>query len=263
MENQDGMRLSVSKVKTFNQCKKQYEFNYIIKLPKKDRDYHIFGKFCHRVLEWFHQQYIEGCLLPYNIIMKDAFKLALSEYKGKMTPEMRQECWELINQYLRNISNDKKNGLPANVIAVERRFEMNIGGNIVLNGAIDRIQWSDDNVLEVADYKTTKNKKYLKDDWFQLMTYGFIMLNEYPDLKKVRGSYILLRHDFEHITKEFSVDELLDVRQRYIDYANQMMTETEFAPTPTALCSYCDFLEHCPAGKSKAFGQPVYGEINW
>jgi ATP-dependent helicase/DNAse subunit B len=263
MENQDGMRLSVSKVKTFKQCKKQYEFNYIVKLPKKDRDYHVLGKFCHRVLEWFHQQYIEGCLLPYNITMRDAFKLALSEYKDRMTAEMQRECWEMINQYLKNISRDKKMGMPANVIAVEKRFELDIGGNIVLNGAIDRIQLDDDNVLHVADYKTTKNKKYLTNDFFQLLTYAYVIASEDPRIEKVRASYILLRHDFEYVTTEFGKEEIAQVRDKFLDYANQMMTEKEFEPNPTVLCSYCDFLEHCPAGKSKAFGQAVYGEVNW
>src|SRR5277367_5500485 len=115
----EELRLSVSKTKTFAQCKKQYEFNYILKFPKKDRDYHVFGKFCHRVLEWFHLQYIDGCLLPYNVTMTDAFKVAWSEFKEKMTPEMKKECWEIVNKYLILITKDKKAGLPANVIFAE------------------------------------------------------------------------------------------------------------------------------------------------
>ena len=255
----EDFRLSVSKTKCFNQCKKQYEFSYILKLPKKDRDYHIFGKFCHKVLETFHGYYVEGCLLPFNMAMNDAFKAALTEYKNKMTPEMKKDCWELINKYLRKISGSKL----ANVIAVEKRFELPITNNIILNGAIDIVRLNDDNVIEVADYKTTKNKKYLKDDWFQLLTYAYIILLEDPTIKKVRASYILLRHDFEHITTEFTTEQILAVKNRYIEYAEKMLAEKDFAPSPSALCNYCDFLEHCPAGKSKAFGQSIYGEVNW
>jgi len=264
----ENIRLSVSKTKTFNQCRKMYEFSYLLKLPKKDHDYHTFGKLIHRVLEAFHNYYIEGCLLPFHISMNDAFKLACSEFKDKMTPEMKKECWDIINHYLRLIGKDKQNNCSANVIACEKRFEIPIGKNIILNGAIDRIQLDDDNVLHLGDYKSTKNKKYLSNDWFQLMTYGFVMLRENPDLKKIRGSYILLRHNFEYITKEFSVDELLAVEQQYIDYAEQILTEKEFVPTPTNLCAYCDFLEHCPVGREKVNSNPsqshkVYGEIAW
>jgi putative RecB family exonuclease len=260
----EDFRVSVSKTKTFNQCKKQYEFNYILKFPKKDRDYHIFGKFCHKTLEVFHQKYQEGCRLPFNKVMGEAWKEAWAEFKEKMTPEMKKECWDLINKYLKMVSTTEASnntGMPANVIGVEKRFEIPVGENIILNGAIDRIQLDADNIVHVADYKTTKNKKYLKNDWFQLLTYAYVIFSEDPSVKKVRGSYILLRHDFEYITTEFTLQQIQDVKNQIIDYASQMKLETEFKPTPSALCSYCDFLEHCPAGKGKAYNQQVYGEV--
>jgi CRISPR/Cas system-associated exonuclease Cas4 (RecB family) len=260
----DDFKVSVSKTKTFNQCRKQYEFNYILKMPKKDRDYHIFGKFCHMVLEEFHNAYlVNNSQEAYNIEMSKAFKAALVEYKDKMTPEMKKECWELVDKYLHIVSANKKNNLMANVIAVEKKFNFLIAENLVLNGAIDRIQIDADNVVHVADYKTTKNKKYLKDDWFQLLTYAYVIITEDPKIKKVRASYILLRHDFEYITKEFSRKDILVIKEKYEEYAKQMQEEREFAPTTSFLCNYCDFLEMCPAGKSKALNQNTYGEVSW
>jgi len=94
--------------------------------------------------------------------MSKAFKDATLEFKEKMTTEMRSDCWKIIDQYLRMITNDKKNNLPANVIACEKNFAFSVDGKLILNGMIDRIQMDDDNVIHVADYKTTKNKKYLK-----------------------------------------------------------------------------------------------------
>ncbi len=259
----EELRLSVSKTKCFNQCKKQFEFSYILKLPKKEHDYHTFGKFCHAVLEVFHMAYINGSQEPYNIIMGQAFKEAWLEYKDHMTPEMKKECWELIDKYLRIVSQDKKNNLSANVIGCEKHFEFKISDNLILNGMIDRIQIDADNVIHVADYKTTKNKKYLKNDWFQLLTYAYTIINEDPSIEKVRASYILLRHNFEYITTEFSVPEILKVKDQYLEYARQINAETEYVPNPTALCNYCDFLNLCPEGKTKSFNQNVYGEVNW
>jgi len=257
----EELRLSVSKTKCFEQCRKQFEFNYILKFPKKERDYHILGKFCHGVLEWFHKQYIEGCLLPYNIAMSDAFKATWEEYKDKMTPEMKKECWAIIDQYLRLITGDKKAGKLFNVLAVEKRFELPLAENIVLNGAIDRIQLDADDVLHVSDYKTTKNKKYLKDDWFQLMTYGMVLLRDQPDLTKIRVSYILLRHNFEYITKEFTAAELMAVEKKFLKYAKDINDEKEFAPSPTILCGYCDFLASCEAGQKQT--RVFNGAVDW
>lgn len=259
----EDLRISVSKAKTFDQCKKQFQFNYIYKLPKKDWDHHVFGKFCHLVLETFHNYYLEGCLLPYNVAMTDAFKVAWAEYKEKMTPQMKKDCWAIVDKYLRLITKDKANNYPASVIACEKRFELAVGENIILNGAIDRIQLDADDVVHVCDYKTVKNKKYLKNDWFQLLTYAYVIVAEDPSIKKVRASYILLRHDFEYITTEFDIQQIMTIKDQYVKYAERISTETEYPPTPSALCNFCDFLEHCPAGKTKSYGQNVYGEVNW
>lgn len=233
----NDFRLSVSKTKTFIQCKKQYQFVYIHKMPRKDRDYHVFGKFCHKALEDFHNAYLKNnSTNPYNVEMSLAYKAALNEFKEHMTKEMKDECWKLINEYLKIISNDKKNGLVANVVGVEDNFSFEIDKNIVINGMIDRIQIDPDGMMHVADYKTTKNKKYLKDDWFQLLTYCYILAERDPTIKRVRASYILLRHNFEYITKEFDIEEILTVKQKYIDYANAMINEKEFPANPQFLC---------------------------
>jgi RecB family exonuclease len=260
----EDLRLSVSKTKCFLQCKKQFHFSYILKFPKKDRDYHIFGKFCHKVLEDFHNAYInDKSVKPYNIEMGIAYKAALSEYNSKMTPEMKKECWDIIDQYLRIVSKNKKDNLPDNVIACEKSFFFEVDKNIILNGMIDRVQIDADNVPHVCDYKTVKNKKYLKNDFFQLLTYAYVMLVEDPTITKVRASYILLRHNFEYITTEFSVPEILEIKDKYVEYAKKIMNEKEFSANPTALCGYCDFLEHCDEGRKKVDPSKIYGAVSW
>ncbi len=259
----EDLRLSVSKTKTFLDCKAKFKFAYVEKLPRKDWDFHVFGKFCHKVLEEFHKAYIEGCLLPYNTMMGDSWKMAWTEYKDKMTPEMKKDCWVIIDQYLRLVTKDKKNNLPANVIAVEKKFDFPVGENVILNGMIDRIQLDADNVIHVCDYKTVKNKDYIKKDFFQLLTYAYVIMTEDPSIEKVRASYILLRHDFEYITTEFSIPEIMSVKDKYLEYARQMTTEKDFKPHPTGLCNFCDYLQLCPEGKAKAFNQAVYGEVGY
>jgi putative RecB family exonuclease len=253
----EDFKLSVSKSKTFLQCKKQYQFNYILSFPKKQRDYHITGKFSHKVLEEFHLFYINGCQEPFHIKMKDAWKIAWAEFKDQMTPEMKKECWTIINGYLKKISGESK----FNVLSAEKTFEILIDENIILRGAIDKISLDENNMIVVSDYKTTKNKSYLVNDFFQLATYGFVLFNENPDLKEIKGSYILLRHNGEEISKVFTVKDFLDVKVKIIDYAHQMINEKDFKASPSALCNFCDFQEFCPEGKAKAFGKQVFGEV--
>jgi ATP-dependent helicase/DNAse subunit B len=264
MSNLDELRLSVSKSKTFEQCPAKYNYSYNLKLPKKEWSFHALGSVAHRSLEIFHQTYIQGSDAPFNKTMGAAFKTAQNEYRSKLTPTITSECRQILDSYLRaTYISAGQHTLPT-VLAVEKSFEIPIDNQIVLNGAIDRIQIDPDGVLNVSDYKTTKNKKYLKDDWFQLLTYAWVMLQENPELERVRASYILLRHDNEPLTREFSLEEIKQVKEKYFAYAAKIRAETEFKPQPSNLCTYCDFLDICDAGKAKV--KPInkqHGEQPW
>lgn len=255
------LRLSVSKVKTFDSCQKKYKYTYVLKMPRKEQDFFVFGKFCHTVLENFHLEYLNGSSDPYNEVMTRIFKNTKKEYANKMTPETIKECFIILNRYLEIISRGDHKFLGKSILAVEKNFEIKLNDNTALIGMIDRVQIDDDGVLHVADYKTTKNKKYLKDDFFQLLTYGFVLMLEDPSIEKIRASYILLRHDFEYITKEFSKNEMLEMKFKYIDYANKIMNEQEYAAKPNWSCRTCDYFDICEEGKK--FFNKSNGEVEW
>lgn len=257
----NDLRLSVSKTKTFLDCKKKYHFNYILKLPQKEMSYHISGKFCHLALELFHLSYINGSRLSFNIEMKKAYESTLLEFKDKITKESIKDCKEIISNYLKKLVADGKTPDNLNVLACEKPFNLQITDSISLIGVIDKVEIDDYGMLKVADYKTTKNKKYLKDDWFQLKTYAWILMQEDPSIEKINGSYILLRHEGEEISKIFERDEILEVKDTYLNYANQMLNEVEFAPNPTFLCGWCPYELQCDAAPSKK--QQKFGETNW
>src|SRR5690606_31982945 len=127
------------------------------------------------------------------------------------------------------------------VISVEKTFNIKINENLILTGMIDRIQLDEDGIYHILDYKTSKSKAYLKDDTLQLLTYAYVMLVEKPEIKKVRVSYIMLRHDCEFMTKEFDLEEILSIKNMYEKYANDITYEKEFEPSPQVLCKFCDF----------------------
>lgn len=257
--------LSVSKAKTFEDCKAKFRFQYIEKLPRKEWEHHIFGSFSHEILENFHQMIIDGRTDEFHIIMKDAFKSAFENWKEKVSQEQLEEVKKIFRSYLKKINQEKENNTLPEVIAVEKKFYINIDDKVLLTGFIDRVQKDPDGVLHVADYKTTKNKKYLKD-YFQLLTYALVLCLEDPSIKKIRTSYILLRHDFDLIKKEFTRDEIFKVEEKYIKYAEEICNEKLFIPKTTNLCKYCDFLDHCKEGRrfmEKVNGSSLFGETSW
>lgn len=260
-EKKVHLKLSVSKAKTFADCKKKFKFNYIEKLPQKEWEFHTFGKFCHKVLEDFHLAYIAGSLKPFNVEIKTAWDAAMKEFGSSMSKDMVTECYEIIHNYLKLVSKQKDD--VKNVIACEKGFNLNIDDRVLLNGFIDRLQVDEDGILHVCDYKTSKSDSYLKNDYFQLLTYAYVLCAEDPTIKKVRGSYIMLRHNFQYITKEFDIEEIIAIKDKYLSYADQIQSEEQYPANPTRLCSYCSYLDMCPEGKSKSFGTPFFGEVAW
>lgn len=259
-----NFRLSVSKAKTFNTCKKQYKFAYIEKLPSKEFEHFTFGSVCHLVLELFHNEYINGCTDPFNKVLSRSYKEAIRQYELKVTENMKKEIISIFNEYLLQIS---RRETQANILACEKPFQLiledpNLSVAIMLNGVIDRIQLDKDGVLHVADYKTTKNKQFLVDDWFQLLVYAYVLYKENPDLKKVRVSYILLRHNFEYLSKEFEIEEIMKVEPKIIEYASNILKEKDFNATTNNLCQFCSYLDLCEEGRSVLY-KNKNGEIKW
>lgn len=271
-ESAAEMPLSVSKVKTFDDCRAKFRYSYIEKLPKKEWDFHVFGQFLHEVLEKFHLVKIdESNKAPNHQIMTNCFKQSVQNFGSKIVKSQKDEAWEILNNYLQLISLEESKTESASIIGLEKNFYIDISldgkPRVMLNGFIDRIQIDPDGIIHVADYKTTKNKKYLKD-FFQLLTYAFVLMLEDPEIKKVRASFILLRHNFEYLTKEYHREEVMPIKQKFIEYAEQISKEKLWRPSPSFLCKFCDFLEKCDEGfsylsKRNLIKMSDFGKTTW
>lgn len=240
------MTLSVSKAKTFESCKAKFKFCYMDKLPRVDRDFHIFGKYLHQILENFHRELMNHPERnsEWRNVMKEAWDLAYTEYSEQLTGIQVKDAQAMIDEYCAILEED---GLP-NVIGVEKDFYINLNNKVLLNGFIDRVQIDPDGLIHVADYKTTKDPKYLQD-FFQLLTYCYALMLEDPSIERMRASFILLRHSFDYITQEFTRDEVIPVAEKFLKTAYEIDDEKLWRPNPQFLCKYCDYLEHCPEGK--------------
>ncbi len=256
-------KLSVSKVKTFESCAAKYKYSYIEKLPKKEFEFHVFGTFCHDTLENFHRTLIKNAVTmnledgdnkdalqvnDWPDIMATCFKNSIETFKEKLSHEQKQEAFSILQGYLNDMRGLRDKGLLPDVTDAEKEFYIDINGRVLLNGFIDRVQIDPDGVIHVADYKTTKNKKYL-NDFFQLETYAYVLFLEDPKLEMVRTSFVCLRHDFDLLTREYKRKDVEHIAAKFIDYATKIEEEQLFRPQPQFLCKYCDFLEMCSQGE--------------
>lgn len=271
------LQLSVSKSKVYDNCNLEYYYKYIERLPKKERDFHILGSFAHEVLENFQITLMNNPNLDYYKLMSRCFKWSSKSpewsEKIKRTTKtinkedvvIKDEAKRVLSDYLEMIK-----ASTSKVLYVEKPFHLALDNRILVTGYIDLIQKDDDGVLHIADYKTSKDKKYVVKDFFQLKTYAFALFLENPELEKIRTSYIMLRLQSEFITKEFTRDKILPIESVFLDKAKEIQEEKLWRPNPKFLCKFCDFLEHCTSGKDylRSIGHlpdeyAEYGKVSW
>lgn len=238
-----GLWLSFSKIETFNQCPAKYRYVYIERLPTKAAEHIIFGNFLHSVLEIFYRDIIINNKQSVKKLMTNVFSktLEMPDYKGKVSKSQIDEAFSIIKSYLSIIEND----IP-NVLSVEKQFYLNIDNKILLNGLIDRVQ-DDGDIIHIIDYKTAKKKKFLLSKTLQLLIYAYIMCLENPNIEKIKTSYMLLRLNFELITKIYSREEVGDIVNNVIAIADRINGEKLWRPKESPLCNWCDFENICEA----------------
>jgi len=264
--NSGGIALSVSKAKLFDECKARYRFSYIEKLPKKEWDFHFFGKLLHDTLETLHKGLVIDPDQNISTLMTDCFKLSLEKFGPKLTRENKIEAQNILKNYLEMLVSKQSIKKLPQIIALEKEFLVDIGHSVLLNGFIDRVEKDYDGIVHVSDYKTTKDKRYLKD-FFQLLTYAFVMMLEDTSIQRVRASYILLRHNFKFMTKEYNRADVFEIQQKYLIYAEKIAEEKLWAPSPSRLCKYCDYVDNCKDGREYlrriGLSKDEYGFTDW
>lgn len=246
------IKLSVSSIDTFKKCAKKYYYRYIEKLEVDQTKWNFteFGSCAHRILELFHERANQETNQDdYAAIMKGCFVEAVKEFDFSV---LNEKVWSPDGEkvglvYLREMMQCyldmmKKDGMP-NVIHNELAYELKIAEDAVIRGFIDRIDKIDETTYKVVDYKTSKSPKYLKD--FQLLVYANAIKQIFPQVEKVIGSYMLLKHDFKEIEYEFTnfdLDQCMDEVMKNLDL---IRVEKNWVKNPTRLCDWCDYKDVC------------------
>jgi len=249
------LKLSVSSLETFDKCPKKYHYRYIEKpdVDEKKWGHTEFGSCAHKILENFHLAIMKGDVSPeqYSSLMKKSFIDGVKDFDIEILeePTWSPEGDKVGVKYLREIMQNyldliRRDGAP-NVIGIEMPFNFSLDDkdSFVMRGFIDRVDRVEEGVYRVVDYKTSKDGKYLSG--FQLLVYAEALRRKFPDLKKVYGSYMLLKHNCKTIDFEYSLDDIENCRKTLIKKAGLIDNELIWVKKPSALCKFCDYSKLC------------------
>ncbi len=236
--------LSYSRLSRFEQCPLSFRFHYIDKLKAEPGVPLKFGKLIHGVLEGLVREVVDaeqGGLL--------SEERALELYRegwakdGLSGVETFNEGAEILRDFVR----EQGELNHRDVLALEQKFLLKVGRFTVL-GFIDRIDWVDDETIEVIDYKTNR-MLFTRDEVnhsLQMSLYELAVRQLYPWVKKVKLTFHMLRHNVRMRTER--TPEQLEAAKAYVETLGTMTEEAiEYPARLNTNCVWCDHRQHCPA----------------
>ncbi len=239
-----NQHLSYSRLTRFEQCPLSYRLHYIEKKQAEPGLPLRFGKTIHAVLERLMKE-----------VLDDERSGPLSEER---VVELYREAWSAEQltgmdvfaeglRILRDFIRDQGVVDHRDVLAIEKEFRLPVGPFTVL-GFIDRVDWVDDETVEVIDYKTN-HQLFTRDEVdtsLQLSLYHVAAQRLWPWAKKVKLTFWMLRHGVRQETTR-SEEQLADALAYVETLGRQTETATEYPARLNANCSYCDHRKQCPA----------------
>ncbi len=238
-----NQHLSFSRLSRFEQCPLSFKLNYIDKRRAEPGVPLKFGKLVHAVLEVLVREHMEGertgTLSEERAIEIYREGWAREELAGM---EVFTDGIDILEAFVRDQGDlDHKD-----VLAIEKEFRLTIGRFTVL-GFIDRVDWVDDETVEVIDYKTNR-MLFTRDEVghsLQMSLYHLAARQLWPWAKKVRLTFDMLRHGIRMRTER--TPEQLDAARAYVETLGSMTEEaTDYPARLNSNCVWCDHKQGCP-----------------
>jgi putative RecB family exonuclease len=259
---------SHSRLTSFENCPRQFYYRYVERLPVETESVEAFvGKRVHEVLERLNR-FVEQGLVPslgkvlarFRALWDEQFQAErIRIVRAENAPESYRDLGErcLTNHYRRHypFDHDESLGIEAHVA-----FALDAEGRYRMQGVVDRIVRARDGALEIHDYKTGRwvpTQQALDEDR-QLALYQIGLASRFGEAPVRLVWHYLLRDQTRVSTR--TTEQLDRLRTDTAERIDAIEAETTFDPRPSALCSWCEFRDACPAmatAVSVAVAEPV------
>jgi putative RecB family exonuclease len=240
----EPLRLSFSRVDTYQTCPLKYRFGYVERLPSRPSPELSWGTSIHAALQaWWDQK------LPKPPPVEHLLRALYDHWDDSGFADMCRDdklAWYRHAQNVLRRHHAQHAASYAPAVACEQWFELELGQDVIVVGSIDHVVKSATGGLGIVDWKTNrkaKPRKYVAGS-LQLAIYALATLELWgvePDWVAlefvVPGLRVAVdRHD---IDTEAAVATILDT-------AREIRSE-RFEPSPSRLCDWCDWRAECPA----------------
>jgi len=250
-----GTIYSHSRLSSFENCPKQFEYRYIQKIPSESEGIEAFvGKRVHEILERLYLFVgrgqipgIEKVVDRYQKLWEETYDAERVRIVREGTPlsyyrELGESC--LRTYYLRHYPFD-----DGETLGIERRvvFPLDDSGQYRMQGIIDRISRARDGAIEVHDYKTGARvpSQRIIDQDRQLALYQIGLAREFGEDTPFRLVWHYVAKN-RIVTSTRTPEELARLRETTMQRIDEIEAATTYEPRKIALCNWCEYKERCP-----------------
>ena len=249
-----GPLYSHSRLSSFENCPKQFEFRYVQKIPSETEGVEAFvGKRVHEILERLYLFVgrgqipgVEKVVDRYQKLWEETYDAERVRIVREGTPlsyyrQLGEDC--LRGYYLRHYPFDE-----GETLGIEKRvvFPLDEAGQYRMQGIIDRISRAADGTIEIHDYKTgarVPSQRILDQDR-QLALYQIGLSRLYGEVPfRLVWHYVAKNRT---CTSDRTPEALEALRHSTIERIDEIQAATEFPARKIALCNWCEYKDRCP-----------------
>ena len=255
---------SHSRLSTFEQCRYKYKLKYLDKIPspvEKSIEAHL-GQAVHAALEWLYQKVLAGKVPELDEVIEKYSNSWADTDTEKMVIVRNLSKKDYFNKGVKFLIDYYMKYKPFNdgTLETEKKIWVNLEKNFPHKfiGYIDRLVYDKEkDQYEIHDYKTANtlpNKDKFANDR-QLAIYSLGLKEKIAKGKPIILTWHYLNYNMK-ITSSRTDEELEKLRKDTIELINKIEKTTEFPPTKTPLCDWCEYKQYC-----KAWGNSIPPEI--
>jgi putative RecB family exonuclease len=244
------MKMSYSKLSTFEQCPLKFKFQYVNRFPTASSPALLLGQTIHSALDkYFSFSEDRRSLSILKNLFRSEWKMERNKLREQGNLDMDKETEiEHGKRGLIMLENFYSSSLNYEPVEREEFVEAELKDGMPFLGRIDRldkVRIDGREGFKVVDYKTGKlSERFI--DFIQLFTYAWLM-NEQGHRVIFSAFYYLEQNKL--IEKPLNDTIYEQTRNKLIEKClpvyEALETDT-FEPKESALCPYCDYVRMCP-----------------
>ncbi|MEE8556257.1 MAG: PD-(D/E)XK nuclease family protein [Myxococcota bacterium] len=269
MPRQSRQQYSHSKLSTFENCPRQYEYRYILKIPTETESIEAYmGKRVHEILERLYhhvgrhgrppslRQVLDRYDQDWGGHWHDKVEIVRDDRDSDFYRLQGERCLE--GYYRRHYPFDE-----GETVGIEQRVSIRLDdeGAYRARGIIDRLVRKRPGSYEIHDYKSggyLPPRQRLSRDR-QLALYQIGVQQTFPDAEEVELVWHYLAFG-KTIRLSRSEEDLDGLRAETIGRIDVIEASEEFPPHPGPLCRWCEYRELCPDAEGRR-AQPEPGAL--